>query len=130
MRPPHEVMALPAGQLGETLVADGAEAVLLLPQAKDLPLSLQLLSHTDAQSGFKVRLPFRIIRISLAFDFRVPSNRHTGGTEQAHVLVRPSGTRDVTTEHPVVPVLGSEVFLLDPAMGFVRVSPPCPLPRG
>ena len=77
MRPPHEVMALPAGQLGETLVADHAEAVLFLPQAKDLPSSLQMLSHTDAQTSFKVRLPLGIIRIGLAFDFRVPTNRHT-----------------------------------------------------
>ena len=105
---PYQMMAMPASQLREALLADRTAAVLLLPQTKQIPSALQIVCHTYAQPGFKVRFPLRIIRIGLALDFRMPTNRHTGGAEQAHVLLCPIGTRDVTKEHPVIPVFGLE----------------------
>ena len=85
---PHYMMAVPAGQLCEALLADRTAAVLLLPQTKQIPSAMQIVSHTHAQPGFKVGLPLRIIRIGIALDFGVPTNRHTGGAEQAHGLCR------------------------------------------
>src|SRR5262245_2632547 len=123
------MMAVPAGQLCEALMADRTAAVLLLPQTKQIPSAMQIVSHTHAQPSFKVGLPLRIIRIGLALDFGVPTNRHTGGAEQAHVLLCPIGTRDVPKEHPVVPVFGSKVFVPNPMARFARVSPPRPLPQ-
>ena len=65
------------------------QALLLLPQAQQLASTLQIPSHTHARTGFKVGLPLRIIRIGLAFDFRMPTNRHTAGAEETHVLHLP-----------------------------------------
>ena len=31
--PPHQMMAMPACQLGDTLLADGTQALLVLPEA-------------------------------------------------------------------------------------------------
>ena len=44
MRPPHQVMAMPARQLGDALVADHTPSVLLLPQAKEIPATLEVVS--------------------------------------------------------------------------------------
>ena len=120
---------MPAAQLRDALMADPTEAVLFLPQAKQVPSTLQIVSHTYAQSGFKVRLPLWIIRIRLTSNFSVPTNRHTGGAEQANVLFCPIRTRDLPKEHPVVPVFGPKVLVPNPMVGFTRVSPPRPLPQ-
>jgi hypothetical protein len=62
---PHNMMAMPTAQLGHALVADRTQAVLLLPQAQQLPSTLQIASHTHALTGYKVQFPLRIIRIGL-----------------------------------------------------------------
>ena len=129
MGTPHEMMAMPAGQFRDALVADRTKAILPLPQTKQMPPPLQVVSHAYTQTGFKVRLPLRIIRIGLACDFGVPTNRHTRRAEQAHILLRPIGTRDMTTEHPIVPVFGPKVLVPNPMTGLMRVSPPRPLPQ-
>jgi hypothetical protein len=129
MGTPHEMMAMPACQFRDALVADRTKAVLLLPQPQQMPLPLQVVSHTYAQTGFKVRLSLRIIRIGLACVFGVPTNRHTRRAEQAHILLRPIGTRDVTTEHPIVPVFGPKVLVPNPMAGLLRGSLPRPLPQ-
>jgi hypothetical protein len=126
---PHHMMAMPAAQLGHALVADRTQAVLLLPQAKQLPSTLQIASHTHVLTGFKVRLPLRSIWIGLPLDFRMPTNRHTYGAQQAHVLLCPLGTLDVTKEHPGVLAFGPEVLIPNPRAGFVRVSAPRPWPQ-
>src|ERR1700741_3610973 len=114
MRTPHQVMAVPACHLGETLMAARTQAVLLLPQAQQLPATLEIASHTHALTGFKVRLPLRIIRIGLALDFRMPTNRHTGGTKQAHILLGPLGPFHATKESPVILAFGPEILVPNP----------------
>ena len=122
-------MAMPARQLGDALVADPAKTVLFLPQAKQVPPTPQIVSHPHALTGFKVGLPLRIIRIGIAFDFRVPTNRHTGGAKQAHVMWPPLGVHHVTKEHPIIPAFAPKILVPNPMTGFVRVSSPRPLPQ-
>src|SRR5919108_6365550 len=129
MRAPHQMMAMPSGQLRYALLTDRTEAALLLPQANQVSSSPQVARHTHAQTGFEVWLPLRVIRIGFALNLRVPTNRHTGGTEQAHVLRRPMRMRDVTKEYPVVAVFGSEVLVPNPVAGFSGGSAPRPLPQ-
>ena len=64
-----------------------------------------------------------------ALDFRVPTHRHTGGAEEAHVFLRPIGPRDVTKAHPVVPVFGPEILVPNPMARCMGVSSPRPLPQ-
>src|SRR5262245_9836564 len=129
MRTPHQMMAVPARQVGDALMADPTKTVLLLPQMKQIPSTLQIASHTNALTGFKIGLPLRIIRIGLPLDFRMPMNRHTRGAKQTHVAWPPFGVPDVTKEHPVVLAFGPEVLVPNPMAGFLRVSSPCPLPQ-
>ncbi len=46
--PPNDVMVVPASEFGDFLVADRAEAVLFLPQAKQLAALPEIISHFDA----------------------------------------------------------------------------------
>jgi hypothetical protein len=126
---PHEMLAMPAGQLREALMADRTAAVLLLPPTKQRPSAMQIVRPTYAQPGCKVGLPRRIIRLGLALDCGVPPHRHTGGAAQAHGLWWPIGTRDGPNKHPVVPVFGSNILVPNPMASCARVSPPRPRPQ-
>jgi hypothetical protein len=75
------MMAMPAAQVRDALMADDTETVLFLPKTQQKPPALEMSSHSHALPGFKVWLPFWIIRIGFAFDFGVPTNPHTGGAE-------------------------------------------------
>ena len=57
MGTPHEMMAMPASQFRDALVADCTKAVWLLPQTKQMPPPLQGVSHAYTPTGFKGRLP-------------------------------------------------------------------------
>jgi hypothetical protein len=71
---------------------------LLLPQAHQVASSLQVARHTHAQTGFEVWLPLRVVWIGFALNLRMSTNRHTGSTEQAHVLRRPHKGRFVENQ--------------------------------
>ena len=46
--PTYDMVIIPSRQLGNLLVADWTEAVLLFPEGDELPLSFQVVYHLDA----------------------------------------------------------------------------------
>jgi hypothetical protein len=42
-----DVMVVPASEFGDFLVADGAKAILLLPEAEELAALFEIISHFD-----------------------------------------------------------------------------------
>ena len=75
-----------ARQRGDALVADHAQTVLRLSQAKYVPTTREIVSYTHALTGFKGELSLRIIRIRLALNYRMPTDRHPGGAKEGHVI--------------------------------------------
>src|SRR4051812_13485094 len=102
--PPHAMMAMPAGQLCETLLADGTQARRFLPEAQSLASPLQLPGHTDTRTRCTRGLPLRVIRIGRALEFRVPPTRPPPGAEETDALPPPWWRHDMSNEHPGVPV--------------------------
>jgi len=69
---PDDVMVVPSSDLGDFLVTDGADALLLFPQVQQLSSPLQGMHHFDPKALFKVDFPLGVIRVGVAFDFDVP----------------------------------------------------------
>src|SRR5262249_16308582 len=126
---PQDVMAMPSGNLGDLLVADGAEAVLLFPEvAKPLP-SFEPGIHPHVEAFLKVLLPGWIVGIGRGFNLRVPFNADGGGSEKMDhspfSLFRAEGTGEDPSVWPFV----GEVPVFDPSAWFVPVSPARPAPE-
>ena len=71
---PLNVMAMPSCELRNLAAAKRAEATLLLPEIEQPPLSFQVVYHLYVKPFFKVRFPFRIIRIGFTPNFDMPSD--------------------------------------------------------
>ena len=68
------MLAVPSGDLGDLLVADGTETVLLFPKV-DEPLSaFESGFHLHVEASCKIRLPSRVVGIGFCTDLRVPLN--------------------------------------------------------
>jgi len=78
---PDDVMVVPSGQFGDLLLTDWAEAVLLLPQVKQLPPCFEIIGHFDIEPVLKVHLPGGIVRIRFTFELDVTFDRHIGCME-------------------------------------------------
>ncbi len=78
----HEVMAMPARELGDLLSADRAESILLPPKVQQLFSALEVVGHFDTESVFKVHLPGGIVRVGLTSDFDVAFDSHFGRIKQ------------------------------------------------
>src|SRR5258708_38192804 len=76
---PNNVMVMPSRQLGDFLVADGADTVLFFPQVKQLSSLSEVVSHFEAKSFLKIDFPIRVIGIGITFDFRMPFDRSVAG---------------------------------------------------
>jgi hypothetical protein len=74
----------------------------------------------DGEVGF----PFRIIRVRILFDHRMPFNNSRAGQKSGHWFF---GMFDL--EYPVsFPFMG-EVFRFDPFLAFVWMAPASPFPE-
>ena len=107
-------MVVPSGEFGDFLVADGTNTVLLLPQVKQLPPTLEVFCHFQAKTLFKVDFPGRVIGVRCPFDFDVPFNGHTGDVEQLDLAGFPVFVLDLAAEDPLAITDGSKVFLFYP----------------
>ena len=83
---PLHVVAVPPCEFGDLAIAKRTQAVLLFPEVEQRPFSLQVLYHLYVQPFFKVRFPFRIIRIGFTPNFDMPFNRNTARLHQANWL--------------------------------------------
>lgn len=117
-------MAVPASDLGDFLLTHRAASVLLFPKMEKPAFPFERICHVNVETFFIVALPFGIIRVGLAFDFRVSLNRHAGCLCQKVLL-----TFHFSIEDPIVPFDGLEVFLRNPGVGFLWVSPFHPPPQ-
>lgn len=108
------MVVVPPGEFGDFLVADWTNPVLLLPQVKQLPSTLEVLFHFQAETLFKVNFPGRVIGVRCPFDFDVPFNGHTGDVEQVDLPGFPVFVLDLATENPVAMPNGMKVFLFNP----------------
>ncbi len=122
-------MVVPSRQFGNLLIAEGAETLLLFPEVEEFPFPFEGVHHLHAKALLEVHFPFGIIRISSVLDFDVSLNGDTFRLEQANGWHDPILSKDFSTEHPVLPFNGLEVFLLDPLFGFLWVSAFCPVPQ-
>src|SRR5262249_16637158 len=68
--------------------------------------------------------PCRVERVCSSYHFRMSSYRNTRGLEKVEVLFVL-----LSSEHPVAPADGFEVFLLDPAFGLAWMSSSGPAPE-
>ncbi len=75
----HDVMVVPAGEFGDFLVADGAKAILLLPEVEELAAPFEIVRYFDAEAFFKVDFPGGVVWVGISFDFDVSCERGIGG---------------------------------------------------
>ncbi len=124
------MVAVPSCYLGDLLVADGAEAVLLFPEVAKPPPSFELGIHPHVEAFLKVLLPGWIVGIGRGFDLRVSFNTDRRGREQVgHPRFSLFRLENPSEDPSVWPFVG-EVPVFNPAAWFVPVSPARPTPEG
>src|SRR5260370_31617148 len=110
-------MAVPSGDLGDLLIADGAGSSLLFPDREQPAFSFERCLHANIETFLKIAFPFRVVGVSFSLDFDVPCNRHAVGSGEVPCVLAVRSEK-----HPVVASAGLEVFLRSPCVRFVRVS--------
>ena len=76
---PNDMVVVPTREFGDLLVADGAEAVLFFPEAKQLSPTFQVIYHLHAEAFFEVEFPLRVIGVRIAFNLGTSFNRRIRG---------------------------------------------------
>lgn len=128
-RTPDNVMAMPSRYLGNLLVADGTQTVLLFPKAKQFPSAAKVVFHFDIETILKIDLPFRVIRVSCTFDFNVSFDGRGRRILKEDSTSRAVLLFHVSVEHPMAQTFDAEVFVFNPASASAGVSALCPLPQ-
>ncbi len=105
---------MPPGKFGDFLVADRTNTVLLLPQIKQFPPTLEVLFHFQVKTFFKVDFPGWVVRVRCPFDFGMPFNGHPGDVEQLDLAGFPVIILDLAAEYPFAMTDGMKVFLFYP----------------
>ena len=73
--PPYDVMAVPAGDFSDMLLAYWTDAVLGLPQVKEFVFVSKVVFHLHFETAFKIHFPSRIVWIGITSDFPVTPDR-------------------------------------------------------
>lgn len=110
-------MAVPASDLRDFLLTYWAESVLLFPETAEPMFPFEGVYDVGVETFFIVGFPCRIVGIGLGFDFRVPFDWDASRVCQVVRL-----TIHLSEEDPLVSPHSREVFLRDPAVGFLGVS--------
>ena len=121
-------MDMPSGFLGNQLTAVRTLLFLCLPETKQSLSPFEAIFHHQAEPLFEIRLPGGVERIRLTPNLDVALDRRVACKQQLHQLLLAEVSCYLRAEHPVAPFLDVEVALLDPGLGFLRVSPAGPLP--
>ena len=70
------MMAVPARDLGDLLVADGAESCLFFPEVVQPVFPFEGRCHVNVEPFFKIAFPCWVIRVGFPLNFDVSYNRH------------------------------------------------------
>src|SRR5690242_2781257 len=65
---PDQMMAMPSGELGDSLVAQWAEAILFLPKVQQSSFPSQVLLCFHVQTFFKVHFPGWVERVGCSLN--------------------------------------------------------------
>src|SRR5215467_9150738 len=122
------MMAMPSRNLGDLLVTDGAETILLLPEVAQPPSPFESGFHLHVEAFFKIRLPGRIVGIGFCTDLRVPLNADGRSCEQSDHFHLPRLTLEDGSRHPTIGSGIRKVFVFHPSARFVPMSSACPFP--
>src|SRR2546428_13609976 len=119
------MMAVPARDLGDLLVADWAESSLFFPQGKQPVFPLKSRCHLNVETFFKVAFPCRVIRVGFPLGFDVSDDRHACRADEVTCVFLRRAEKD-----PVISLDGCEVLLRLPCLRFSLVSSVHPSPDG
>src|SRR5690348_9684874 len=120
---------MPSRDLGDLLVADGAEPLLLLPEVKQPAFPSQTRFHVHIQAFLRVLFPGRVEGIGFRTDFRMPLDADLRSRKEAYHSGLPVVCFENASEHPTVLPSLEKVTVLNPAVRFVAVSPARPGPE-
>jgi hypothetical protein len=120
---------VPSGNLGDLLIADGAEAVLLFPEVAKPPPAFESGIHSHVEAFFKVLFPGWIVGIGRGSDLGVPLNADGRGREQTDYSLFSLFRGEGTGEDPAVWPFGGEVLIFGPSARVVPVPPARPTPE-
>ena len=70
------MMAVPASDLGDLLVADWAESSLVFPEGMQPVVPFEGRCHVNGKTFFKVAFPCWVIRVGFPLNFDVSNDRH------------------------------------------------------
>ena len=120
---------MPAGDLGDLLLADRASAGLLLPQMPKPSFPSECRRHVQIKSFLKVRFPSRIVWVGLCTDFRVSLDADGRSRQEPYRTHLPAFFLEHACEHPMIQSNLTKVFRFYPTARFVAVSAACPGPK-
>lgn len=122
-------MAVPSGDLGDLLVTDRTEAVLLFPQVTEPAPPFQSGLNIHVQTFFKIRFPGQIIGVGLCADLRMPLDADRRSREQPNHFDLPLLIFEVASKRPTIGSFIGKVFVFHPPARFTPVSTTCPFPN-
>src|SRR5512135_2060186 len=99
------MMAMPASDLGDPLVADGAESCLFFPKGKQPVFPFEGRCHVNVETVFKVAFPCWVVRVGFPLNFDMPLDWRMYSADEVSRLCFFG-----SEERPVISLPGCEVF--------------------
>jgi hypothetical protein len=122
------MVAMPSRDLGDLLVTDGTETVLLLPEVAKPPSPFESGFHLHVKAFFKIRFPGRVIRVGFCTDLRVPLDADGRSRQQSNHFHLSFLTLENAGEDPTIWPFIRKVLVFHPSTRFVSMSAACPFP--
>ncbi len=119
---------MPAGDLGDLLLADWAETGLFFPEVVKPSFSFERRKHLAIKSLLEVGFPGQIVRVGLRADFRMPLDADGRSRKESYRVPLPVFFLEYACEHPMVQSGLTKVSRFYPTARFVAVPAACPGP--
>ena len=124
-----DVVVMPTGHVCDGLATDRAEPLLLTPEVREHPFTLQVVFHLYAEAPLQIEFPCWVIRIAVPLDFDVTfDGSRISQTDEVFVLLTILISA-FAKEPPTLFADRTKVFIFDPPVSFVGVSSACPSPQ-
>ena len=120
---------MPAGDLGDLLLANWAPTGLFFPEAVKPSFSCERRKHVQIKSFLEVGFPSRVMRVSPCADFRMPLDADRRSREESYRTHVPVFFFEHACEHPMLQSDLTKVFRFYPAARLVAVPAACPGPQ-